>query len=189
MTNKELLAELKVCYEYIDDIKENHENRFDDKEKQMLWNMKEQINKLYRKVYSQAIESEYKDDDIKVKTKKDFGDEELIIGSSVDTDYHFVKKGTLDIVEDEYGCLSYITCADVDIWWHYEELGHKHNDIEYKQLANGFMRALDVISDLSDKANVYFDYYDTTCDLLGEFGFTNSRVLDFLDEFGSENDD
>lgn len=182
MTNKELLAELKVCYEYINDIRENHENRFNGKEEDMLWNIREQIDSLYQKVYQETLTSEFRDDDLKVRIGKDFGDDELFIGRSVDADYNFVKKGTSDFYDDDI-----MTCGDLGYYWYYDVLGFQHSDWEYNIIANGLIKALDVISDLSNKANVKFDYFDTTCNLLCDF--SNSRVLDFLDKFGSDNDE
>ena len=61
MTDKEVLAELKICYELLNDIRENNEGRFDDEEDTILWKMGEQIDDLYSKVYRNAINSEYKD--------------------------------------------------------------------------------------------------------------------------------
>ena len=51
MTDKEILAELKVCYELLNDIRENNEGRFNDDEDTILWKMGEQIDDLYSKVY------------------------------------------------------------------------------------------------------------------------------------------
>ena len=51
MTDKEVLAELKICYELLNDIRENNEGRFDDEEDTILWKMGEQIDDLYSKVY------------------------------------------------------------------------------------------------------------------------------------------
>ena len=130
MTDKELLAELKVCYEYINDIKENHENRFDETEEKMLWNIENQLDELYQKVYNNAIQSEYRDE---LKIDKDFEDEELIIGSDIYTDYNFVKKGTFDFKEDIYGTREFATCGDIDKYWYNEELGQKHNDYDYNE--------------------------------------------------------
>lgn len=179
MTDKELLAELKVCYEYINDIKENHENRFDETEEKMLWNIENQLDELYQKVYNNAIQSEYKDE---LKIDKDFEDEELIIGSDIYTDYNFVKKGTFDFKEDIYGTREFATCGDIDKYWYNEELGQKHNDYDYNVIANGFMGALDEMAKKEDN----FDYFDKACDLLDT---SNSNVLEFLDEFGSDNDE
>ena len=65
MTDKEVLAELKVCYELLNDIRENNEGRFDDEEDTILWKIGEQIDDLYSKVYRNAINSEYKDELLK----------------------------------------------------------------------------------------------------------------------------
>lgn len=179
MTDKELLAELKVCYEYINDIKENHENRFDETEEKILWNIENQLDELYQKVYNNAIQSEYKDE---LKIDKDFEDEELIIGSDIYTDYNFVKKGTFDFKEDIYGTREFTTCGDIDKYWYDEELGHKHSDYDYNVIANGLMGALDEMAKKEDN----FDYFDKACDLLDT---SNSNVLEFLDEYGSDNDE
>lgn len=93
MTDKEVLAELKVCYELLNDIRENNEGRFDDEEDTILWKMGEQIDDLYSKVYRNAINSEYKDE-LKIKTKQEF-DSDIIIANNVYTDYNFVKKELL----------------------------------------------------------------------------------------------
>ena len=47
MTDKEVLAELKVCYELLNDIRENHEGRFKIEEENIMYNMEEQIDNLY----------------------------------------------------------------------------------------------------------------------------------------------
>ena len=136
MTDKELLAELKVCYEYLNDIRENNENRYTDEEEQMIWNMEEQIDSLYQKVFNMAIESEYKDE-LKIEVKEELGDSEVIIGSNVATDYNFVKKGTFDIEKDNYNDFDFATCEDFGVYWYYDELqkfskGDKNENITDK---------------------------------------------------------
>lgn len=186
MTNKEVLAELKICYELLNDIRENHEDRFSKDEETKIYNMTETINNLYCKVFGMAMESEYKDDDLKVKTKQEFEDEELIIGNNVYTDYNFVKKGTYDITKDKYNFDEYLTCEDLGYNWYFDEIGYKHTNWEYDKLANGFMKALDEICRLSKIANEDFDYYDKTCELTELHNFDS---LELLDEYGSDNDE
>lgn len=136
MTDKELLAELKVCYEYLNDIRENNENRYTDEEEQMIWNMEEQIDSLYQKVFNMAIKSEYKDE-LKIEVKEELEDSEVIIGSNVATDYNFVKKGTFDIEKDNYNDFDFATCEDFGVYWYYDELqkfskGDKNENITDK---------------------------------------------------------
>lgn len=136
MTDKELLAELKVCYEYLNDIRENNENRYTDEEEQMIWNMEEQIDNLYQKVFKSAIESEYRDE-LKIEVKEKFEDSEVIIGSDISTDYNFVKKGTFEFTTDEYNDLDFATCGDFGVYWYYDELqkfskGDKNENITDK---------------------------------------------------------
>ena len=186
MTNKELLAELKVCYELFNDIRENHEGRFKTEEENIIYNMEENINKLYSKTFDKTMQSEYRDDDLRIKTKQEFEDSELIIGNNVATDYNFVKKGTFDIEKDKYNDFDYCTCEDIGYNWYLDELGYKHNNWEYDKLANGFMKALDEICELSKQVGKEFDYYDKTCKLTE---LSNFDSLELLDEYGSDNDD
>ena len=146
MTDKEVLAELKVCYELLNDIRENNEGRFNDDEDTILWKMGEQIDDLYSKVYGNAINSEYKDE-LKIKTKQEF-DSDIIIADNVYTDYNFVKKGTFEIEKDKYNESEYTTCEDIGYNWYFDEIGYKHTNWEYDRLANGFMKALDEINGL-----------------------------------------
>lgn len=186
MTNKEVLAELKICYELLQDIRENNESRFNKEEETLMWKMGEQINDLYCKVYKQTLESEYKDDDLKIKTKQDFGDEEIVIGNDVYTDYNFVKKGTYDLIKDKYNDFDYLTCEDLGYNWYFDEIGYKHTNWEYDKLASGFMKALDEICELSKQVGKEFDYYDKTCELTE---LRNFESLDLLDRYGSDNDE
>lgn len=153
MTNKEVLAELKICYELLNDIRENHEDRFNGEEETLMWKMEEQIDDLYCKVYKQTLESEHRDDDLKIKTKQDFGDEEIVIGNNVYVDYNYVKKGTYDFTKDEYGDFDYLTCEDLGYNWYFDELGYKHTNYEYDKLENDFTKALDEICKLSKETN------------------------------------
>ena len=128
MTDKEMLAELKVCYEYLNDIRENHENRFTKKEEEIIYNIEEQIGDLYEKVFNKAINSEYKDE-LKIKVDDELENEELIIGKQVYDDYNFVKKGTFDIVKDEkYNVIESATCGDFGVYWYYDELQIRESD-------------------------------------------------------------
>lgn len=121
MTDKELLAELKMCYEYLYDIRENNENRYTDEEEKTIMQMEEEIDKLYQKVFNKAINSEYKDE-LKVKVDEELKDSEVIIGNNVYTDYNFVKKGTFEIQKDEYNDFDFATCGDLGVYWYYDEL-------------------------------------------------------------------
>ena len=176
MTDKEVLAELKICYELLNDIRENNEGRFDDEEDTILWKMGEQIDELYSKVYRNAI---------KIKTKQEF-DSDIIIANNVYTDYNFVKKGTFEIEKDKYNESEYTTCEDIGYNWYFDELGYKHTNYEYDRLANGFMKALDEINELSKQVGKDFDYYDKTCELTE---LRNFDSLELLDEYGSDNDE
>lgn len=179
MTNKEILAELKVCYELMTDIYDNEEERFDKEEMQKIWNIKEQIDDLYFRLWNTTFTNGDKEDE------KDFiieeNDEEVImIGQSASADYSIQNKASGEFDED------IITCGDLGKYWYWETLGLKHNDYDYKVVGNGLMSALDEICRLSKLTNEDFDYFDKACDLLDT---SNSNVLEFLDEFGSDNDD
>lgn len=182
MTNKELLAELKVCYELLNDIRENHEGRFTIEEENIIYNMEEQIDDLYSKVYGDTINSEYKDE-LKIKTKQEF-DSDIIIADNVYTDYNFVKKGTFEVEKDKYNEMEFTTCEDIGYNWYFDELGYRHTNYEYDRLANGFMKALDEINELSKQVGKDFDYYDKTCELTE---LRNFDSLELLDEYGSDN--
>ncbi|MBR2138597.1 MAG: hypothetical protein IJ966_04770, partial [Bacilli bacterium] len=64
--------------------------------------------------------------------------------------------------------------------------GYKHTNYEYDRLANGFMKALDEINELSKQVGKDFDYYDKTCELTE---LRNFDSLELLDEYGSDNDE
>lgn len=179
MTNKELLAELKICYEFINDICENHEGRLDEKEDLNLWHIKEQIDDLYFRIWNTTFANGDKEDEKDFIIEED-DDEVIMIGQSASADYSIQNKESGEFDED------IITCADMNKYWYWETLGMKHNDYDYQVVGNGLMSALDEICRLRKLANEDFDYVDMACDLLDT---TNSNALDFLDEFGSDNDE
>ena len=137
---------------------------------------------IFKSLY--AINSEYKDE-LKIKTKQEF-DSDIIIANNVYTDYNFVKKGTFEIEKDKYNESEYTTCEDIGYNWYFDELGYKHTNYEYDRLANGFMKALDEINELSKQVGKDFDYYDKTCELTE---LRNFDSLELLDEYGSDNDE
>lgn len=179
MTNKEILAELKVCYELLNDIYENHEERFNKDEEKDIYNMKEQIDDLYFRLWNTTFTNGDKEDEKDFIIKED--DKEVImIGQSAFSDYSIQDKESGEFDKN------IATCGDLGRYWYLETLGYKHNDYEYNRLAKGFMKALDEICELSKQVGKEFDYYDKTCELTE---LRNFDSLNLLDEYGSDNDE
>lgn len=177
MTDKEILAELKRSYEYLQDIRDN--GCIDHNNGQMA----RSIDKLEMAIHN--IEDVYFDfyntldrDELRIKSLENNDNERVYIARNVDGDYEQYDYDIHDRTS--------FTCEDVDYYWYNKELGNSYNDYMYESIANGFMKALDEICVLSKETNKDFDYYDKTCELTG---LSNFIALDLLDKFGSDNDD
>lgn len=180
MTNKEILAELKICWELLTDIKDNAEReQITTEENNEIWDIREKIDNIYFRLWNSMFASGDKEDEKDLIVEEN-DDEVIMIGQSASADYSIQNKESGEFDED------IITCADMNKYWYWEEMGYKHSDYEYNVLGNGLMSALDEICRLSKLANEDFDYFDKACDLLDT---SNSNVLDILDEFGSDNDE
>lgn len=112
MTNKEILAELKMSYEYLRDIREN--GCIDHCNGQMKDNIDKleiaisNIIRVYDDFYNTLDKEELK------INKKCFYDE-LYISSDVSADYDvYDKNGN----EDD---ITYCTCEDIDYYWYKDE--------------------------------------------------------------------
>lgn len=182
MSNKEMLAELKICYELLNDIHDNNEERFDNDIMTEIEKINTIINKLYENVYQSSLENEEDREDLKIKLKVEH-DSDIVIADNVYDDYQFVKKDTFEPIMDEYGFRENEQCNFYGYYWYLDEIGYKHNNHEYERLANGLLKALD---EMSIQGGNEFDYVDKTCELTD---MTQSDALYFLDEFGGDNEE
>ena len=112
MTNKELLAELKMSYEYLQDIRDN------GCADHCCGQMKDNIDKL--EIAISNIVRIYYDfyntlDKEELKIKKKSFDDELYISNDVSADYDvYDKNGNKDDI-------AYCTCEDIDYCWYKDE--------------------------------------------------------------------
>ncbi len=174
MSNKKILAELKMCYEYLLDINKNEKEQLRYVHKKDIENMEKMISDIYSYVWENAFPS----GDLFVEEDEELGTN-TIIGKDVNNDY--------SVQDVETGEFEYSISGN----WYYEELEltdrKEIKDVEYgyELMGKGLMKALDEISRLSEKCGEEFDYYDKAQDLLET---CNSNTLYFLDEFGSDNE-
>ena len=102
MTEKEILAELKVAYWYLQDIDENHEEQITINEEKYIRLSMQNLEILYSNLYKR-IEKENKE--------LLYFKEDLLIGDQIYLDY---------ITENENYDDQYITYKDIDNeekWW------------------------------------------------------------------------
>lgn len=179
MTNKEILAELKMCYEYLLDIDDNEMEQLTQEEIKEIRIMKNKIDDIYFRLWNTTfangeenleIPKEYQNDD----------KETILIGANASADYTIQNNESGEFDED------IITCGDLDYYWYRKELGESYGDFYFESVANGFLKALDEISELSKQVGKEFDYYDKTCELTD---LRNYSALWLLDKFGSDNDE
>lgn len=175
MTNKEILAELKICYELLNDIDDNGNSAHCNGQlnKEQMGHIYKAMNEL-EEVYSD-FRATLDDKEMEVKVK----DEIYHIGNYINEDYS-------RFYDEELQCTSWVSCGDIDYYWYYDELGYGHNNFEYDKLANGFIKALDEICQLSKEVGKDFDYFDKASELVD---FNNSDTLELLDKYGSDNDE
>lgn len=178
MTNKEMLAEFKISYEYLADIYENEFEQLESDERKEIDNILEKIDDIYFKLWNRVFASETADEDLIIEENDE---ETIMIGQCASADYSVQNKKTGEFDEN-----TILTCGDLGRYWYYEAIGQKHGDYDYNVVSNGLMKALDEISILSEKCGKEFDYVDKTCELLET---SESNALQFLDEFGSDNDE
>lgn len=109
MTNKEILAELKRSYEYINDIIDNNDEQLKADEIKNLENINNKIDEIYFDFWNRCfaeenmeIPSEYQNDD----------KYSILIGSSAFTDYTIQNKETGEFDEE------ITTCGDLEYYWY-----------------------------------------------------------------------
>lgn len=110
MTNKEILAELKQSYEYMNDIFENEYEQLTKEEKAKLNVIANEIYDIYSSFWNRiwnkeelTIKNEYQDDE----------KETLLIGNNPCADYTTQNKET-----GELDSIGIITCADLGYYWY-----------------------------------------------------------------------
>lgn len=179
MTNKEILAELKMCYEYLLDIDDNEMEQLTKEEIKEIRTMKEKIDDIYFRLWNTTFANGEEDLTIPKEYQKD-ENETILIGASASADYTIQNNENGEFDED------IITSGDLGYYWYKDELGESYGDFYFESVANGFMKALDEICELSKEVGKDFDYYDKTCELTD---LRNYSALWLLDKFGSDNDD
>lgn len=127
MSNKEILSELKICYELLNDIYDNGKQKFDEKEVLEIRNIREQIDELYFRLWNTNFANGNEKDLIIKEDDK----EVIMIGQSASTDYSIQDKESGEFDRN------YITCGDLDYYWYWEELekssrGDKNENITDK---------------------------------------------------------
>jgi len=110
MTNKEILGELKKCYEYLYDIRENgcSDHCCGQMGKDLIDKLevaKYNVEELYYEFYKTLDREELRVKDLEDKVDGD----KVYIARNVDGDY--------EVGEDNYG----MTCEDLDYYWYDDE--------------------------------------------------------------------
>ncbi len=182
MSNKEILAELKCSYEYLQDIRDNGcidhcSGQLRAEYAKRINHIAEEIDSVYFDIWNDLFAN---GEELSIP-KKYQNDEQytILIGSSASADYT-IQNNETGVFDEEI-----TTCAELDYYWYNEVLGICSNYM-YESVANGLMNALDEICRLSKKVGEEFDYYDKTRELTG---LGNYNALDLLDKFGSDNED
>lgn len=109
MTYKEILAELKRSYEYINDIIENNGNQLKEDEVKELENINNKIDGIYFGFWNKCFTEE----NMEIPNKYQNDDEySILIGSSAFTDYTIQNKET--------GVFNEVikTCDDLEYYWY-----------------------------------------------------------------------
>lgn len=115
MTNREILGELKQCWEYITDIKDNQYEQLTQEEVGMLSEIRNNLidtyNGLYNRLYNNNIQTK---DELRVKKLDDIDNHlRYYISSDISGDYeiHNLKTGEID----------YVSCEDCDYYYWYKD--------------------------------------------------------------------
>ena len=115
MTNREILGELKQCWEYITDIKDNQDEQLTQEEVGMLSEIRNNLidtyNGLYNRLYNNNIQTK---DELRVKKLDDIDNHlRYYISSDISGDYeiHNLKTGEID----------YVSCEDCDYYYWYKD--------------------------------------------------------------------
>ena len=90
MTNKEILGELKQCWEYITDIKDNEYEQLTSEEHDNLYNIRNEIYEIYDNLYKR-IELQNKEE---LRVKKLEKDDKVYISDDISGDYISVSDDT-----------------------------------------------------------------------------------------------
>lgn len=113
MTNREILGELKQCWEYITDIKDNQYEQLTQEEVGMLSEIRNNLidtyNGLYNRLYNNNIQTK---DELRVKKLDDIDNHlRYYISSDISGDYevHNLKTGEID----------YVSCEDTDDYYYW----------------------------------------------------------------------
>ncbi len=167
MTEKEILTELKMCYEYLGDIEINHDEQLTEEEVENIWKIQCMIDSIYHSVWTRT---EYKEDLIYKEDKDDL----ILIGDYASADYVIQDKRTKELKD-------YLTCGyEIENYWYYEELGFKHGDWHYEIVSKGFLRALKELESISKQNGKDFNYFKKANELLKT---NNPSVLDLINEY------
>ncbi len=110
MTNKEILAELKKSYEYLNDICENgsFEHCNGQLNQEQVYHIHIAMNEL-AEVYS-SFREKLSDNDVQINLKSGT----YYIGNCISEDYSEL----FDPINDE---TYYVTCADLDYYWYEDD--------------------------------------------------------------------
>ena len=116
MNDKEILSELKICYELLTDINDNEYKQIKHEDKLEIRRIIDSLAYIY-----DDIRTEMSDDECEINIKG----ETYLIGHTISEDYNIPN-------EDDY-----ITCGDLDYYWYWEELekssrGNKNENITDK---------------------------------------------------------
>lgn len=111
MTNKEILAELKISYENLNDIRENSYNKLTEEQRSTIKNC---INELSI-VYSDFRET-LSDEECMINLK-DRGT--FYIGNCISEDYS-------ELYDSKNNCTYWVTCLNLDYFW-YEDMNFLKN--------------------------------------------------------------
>lgn len=118
MTDKEILAELKMSYEYLSDIREN--GCFDHCSGQLTCELKDMLNIAKRNIEDIYFNFYKTLDKENLRVKSLENDERVYIAGNVGDDY--------ELGEDSYS----LTCEDTNYYWYEDTIFLNDMELEYE---------------------------------------------------------
>ncbi len=112
MTNKEILGELKQCWEYITDIKDNEYEQLTKEEYDKLSSIRNDLYDIYYGLYNRLASQNREELRVK-KVEIENNDNKVYISRDISGDYESYDYGT----KEKF----WFTCEDCDYTWYKDE--------------------------------------------------------------------
>lgn len=111
MTNREILGELKQCWEYITDIKDNQDGQLSKDEYNTLYDIRNGLVYVYEGLYNSIMKNNK--EELRIKGLEDNENERVYISSDISGDYENYNFDT--------GERDWFACGDVDYTWYKDD--------------------------------------------------------------------